>query len=243
VAPKSAKVLDKKRPVPALKPTESTKKVAAPVASVAQKPAAKSASTKPAGPSSRPSRGKALPPPEVKPSDLKPDREGYVFFRGRRVRLISTKNAPPKRTTRSSASARGNADDAGERKPIKTKLSKKELDFYRQLLILKRAEKLGDLRSKETEALQSGGGNLSHMPIHMADIGSDAYDQDFTLGLAESDRKLIREIDDALQRIADKTYGMCMHTGKPIPKARLNAKPWAKYTIEAARLVESGHIL
>ena len=46
------------------------------------------------------------------------------------------------------------------------------------------------------------------------------------------------EIDDALRRIADKTYGVCEMTGKPIPVARLNAKPWAKYTIEAARMLE-----
>ncbi len=52
--------------------------------------------------------------------------------------------------------------------------------------------------------------------------------------------KLIREIDEALQRIENKTYGVCLLTRKPIPKARLNAKPWAKYTIEAVRLIESG---
>jgi RNA polymerase-binding transcription factor DksA len=72
----------------------------------------------------------------------------------------------------------------------------------------------------------------------MADIGSDTYDQDFMLGLAESERRRIREIDEALQRIEDKTYGVCQMTGKQIPKARLNAKPWARYTVEAARLIE-----
>ena len=48
----------------------------------------------------------------------------------------------------------------------------------------------------------------------------------------------LREIDEALQRIVDRTYGICQMTGKPIPKARLEAKPWAKYTIEAARQLE-----
>ncbi len=92
----------------------------------------------------------------------------------------------------------------------------------------------------EEQALQSTGGNLSHMPIHMADIGTDTYDQDFMLGLAETERKLLREIDDALVRIENRTYGVCMMTGKQIPRARLNAKPWARYTIEAAREVERG---
>ena len=91
---------------------------------------------------------------------------------------------------------------------------------------------MGDLSSLETEALRSSGGDLSHMPIHMADIGSDTYEQDFMLGLAENERTRMREIDDALKRIADKTYGVCQMTGEPIPQARLEAKPWAKYTIE-----------
>jgi RNA polymerase-binding transcription factor DksA len=78
------------------------------------------------------------------------------------------------------------------------------------------------------------------MPIHMADIGTDTYDQDFMLGLAEAERRRLREIDAALGRIEDRTYGVCQMTGKPIPKARLNAKPWARYTIEAAREIERG---
>ncbi|MCA9295505.1 MAG: TraR/DksA C4-type zinc finger protein, partial [Phycisphaerales bacterium] len=65
------------------------------------------------------------------------------------------------------------------------------------------------------------------------------YDQDFMLGMAESERKVLREIDDALRRIADKTYGVCQMTGEQIPTARLDAKPWAKYTVEAARQLEN----
>ena len=89
------------------------------------------------------------------------------------------------------------------------------------------------------EALRSSGGNLSNMPVHMADMGSDVYEQDFTLGMAETERAIITEIDAALQRIEDKTFGICQMTGKPISKARLDAKPWAKYTIEAERIAES----
>ena len=92
----------------------------------------------------------------------------------------------------------------------------------------------------EAEALRSSGGNLSHMPIHMADIGTDTYDQDFKLGMAETERQVMMEIDEALERIANKTFGVCQMTGKMIPKSRLDAKPWAKYSIEATRLIESG---
>ena len=65
------------------------------------------------------------------------------------------------------------------------------------------------------------------------------WEQDFTLGLIANERQLVREIDEALQRIEDKTFGVCQMTGKPISKARLDAKPWAKYTIEAERIAES----
>ncbi|NIP22430.1 MAG: TraR/DksA family transcriptional regulator [Phycisphaerae bacterium] len=83
-------------------------------------------------------------------------------------------------------------------------------------------------------------GDLSSMPIHMADIGTDNYEQEFALGLMDSERKLLRETDDALQRIEQGTYGICEGTGKQIPKARLEAQPWARYCIEYARMLEQG---
>jgi len=168
------------------------------------------------------------------------DKQGYVFINGRRVRMISTqgKNIPRKPTK--SPAPQVNPDEAVSVKPGKSNLSKKELRHYRDLLLIKRAELVGDLSAMEAEALRSNVGEVSHMPIHMADIGSDVYDQDFRLGMAETERKQIREIDDALMRIKDGTYGICQMTGEPIPKARLDAKPWAKYTIEAARKLE-GH--
>jgi DnaK suppressor protein len=170
-----------------------------------------------------------------------PDAHGYVIIHGRRVRAISTKGMSfkkrPKATVVSGPSAE---EQAAAIRAIKTKLSKKELDHYRDLLRIKRAELSGLISSMEAEALRSSGGNLSHVPIHMADVGSDTYDQDFKLGMAETERQLITEIDGALERIENKTYGVCQMTGKPIPKARLEAKPWAKYSIEAARLIESG---
>ncbi len=60
------------------------------------------------------------------------------------------------------------------------------------------------------------------------------------LGLMDSERKLLREIDEALERIENKTYGICIGTGKPIRKARLEAQPWAKYSVEFARKLEQG---
>jgi DnaK suppressor protein len=174
-------------------------------------------------------------------SNHKADAKGYVFINGRRVRMISTKGVGLPKKSRSASHAEQAAEEARAAiRAIKTRLSRKELMHYRQLLLIERAVVLGDLGAKEAEALRSSGGNLSHMPIHMADIGTDTFDQDFMLGLAENDRAKIREIDEALSRIEDRTYGVCQLTGEQIPKSRLNAKPWAKYTVDAARQIEGG---
>jgi len=132
------------------------------------------------------------------------------------------------------------AEEAIDVSEIRTKLSAKELEGYREVLLRSRMELVGRVDSLEDEALRSSGGNLSNMPLHMADVGTDTFDQEFALNMAASDREKLAEIDAALQRIADRTYGVCQITGKPIPKARLDANPLAKYTVEAARLVERG---
>lgn len=121
---------------------------------------------------------------------------------------------------------------------LKSPLSSRELKEYRQLLTQKRTEILGDMKSMSRDALNSDSANLSHMPLHMADVGSDNYEQELTLGLVESERRLLQEIDEAIDRIIKGTFGMCEATGKPIGKARLAAKPWAKHCIEYARQLD-----
>ena len=118
-------------------------------------------------------------------------------------------------------------------------LSNKELEVYRELLLSKRRELVGDMYSMEREALQRSGENLSNLPMHMADMGTDNYEQEFTLGLMEKDRQLLREINAALLKIQNGMYGICEGTGKPISKARLEVQPWARYSIEHARKLES----
>ena len=120
------------------------------------------------------------------------------------------------------------------------------IEHFKQMLLEKRREIITNVNEMEDEALKQSrldaSGDLSSMPIHMADIGTDNYEQEFALGLMDSERKLLREIDDALQRIEDKTYGICEGTGKPIRKARLEAQPWARYCVEYARMLEQGHV-
>ncbi|MEM1166819.1 MAG: hypothetical protein AAGI30_11075 [Planctomycetota bacterium] len=130
------------------------------------------------------------------------------------------------------------------RKLKKSPLGKKELDHFREVLRAKRSEILGDVTTFETEALASGGGGLSHMPQHIAEQGSDTADQSLNLNLAAGGRRLLREIEDALGRIEEGTFGICELLGKPIKKERLENTPWARYSIEAARMIEENpHLL
>ena len=128
----------------------------------------------------------------------------------------------------------------------KTRLSPDQLAEFRQKLLQKRRDLVGDVDNLTSEALrrsrQEAAGDLSSMPIHMADIGSDNWEQEFTLGLISNERTLLKEIDEALRRIDDGTYGVCLATHRPIIVARLRAKPWAKYCIEYARLREQGRM-
>ena len=134
--------------------------------------------------------------------------------------------------------------EAEQPKKIKCPLTRAQLKQMRQALLAKRKAILGDMSGMEAEALgiarHGAAGDLSKMPTHPADIGTDNYEQEFTLGLLESERILLMEIDEALERIDNGTYGICLGTGKGINKARLEAKPWAKYCIEYARLLEKG---
>ena len=76
--------------------------------------------------------------------------------------------------------------------------------------------------------------------MHIADAGTDNYEQEFTLGLVASERKLLADIDYALRKINEGTYGICEGTGKPIDKARLKALPYTRYSMEYARKIELG---
>jgi RNA polymerase-binding protein DksA len=128
----------------------------------------------------------------------------------------------------------------------KTYLTQEELEHFKQILLEKLRQLTGDVDMIESEALRKNRadatGDLSSMPIHMADMGSDTFEQDFTLGLMSSERKIVAEIIASLKRIQDGTYGICEGTGRPIPKARLEANPWARYCVEYASRLEKGQL-
>jgi DnaK suppressor protein len=132
----------------------------------------------------------------------------------------------------------------GATRTKKRSLNNSDTKRFKEMLLAKRREILRNVNEFEVEALKKSrldaSGDLSSMPIHMADIGTDNYEQEFALGLMDSERKLLKEIDEALERIERHTFGTCEGTGKPISKARLEAQPWARYCVEYARMLEQG---
>lgn len=164
------------------------------------------------------------------------DKDGYVLINGRRIRRIAVDTSLT--TKRRAAKAAAKVEPSGKEKKVKSPLSRKELNAFKKLLLAKRREVMHALDSMETQALRDNAGETSSMPIHMAEVGSDAYDQDLKLGLSASERERVVDIDAALVRIAEKTYGVCESTGEAIVMARLHAKPWARFSIAAARKLE-----
>jgi RNA polymerase-binding transcription factor DksA len=125
------------------------------------------------------------------------------------------------------------------KKKNERKLTPKQLDKYRQILLDKRKELLSDVECMEQNIFQSGG-ELSSMPVHLADLGSDNFEQEFSLGLMAEGKKVLVEIDFALQRIEDGSYGICEGLAVPIETPRLEAIPWTRYSLEYARKMEKG---
>jgi DnaK suppressor protein len=128
-----------------------------------------------------------------------------------------------------------------KKRKSKTNLTTTEIKKFKALLLAKRNEILDNVTHMEDETLRKQRSDLSNMPIHLADAGSDTFELENTLGLVGSERKLLQEIDDALERIENKIYGICEGGAEHnIPKARLKAIPWARYCVKCASLAEKG---
>ncbi len=125
-----------------------------------------------------------------------------------------------------------------------TAIRGKDLEQFKKVLLEKRCLLVGDVSALERAALQQNrqdaSGDLSKMPLDMADIGTDNYEQEFTLGLIENEQATLREIDEALERIEKGEYGKCLQCGHGIAKTRLKAKPHATLCIECRRQEEKG---
>jgi len=117
-----------------------------------------------------------------------------------------------------------------------------ELAQYKRILLDIRQKLIVNVNFMEDEALgksrQDASGDLSNVPIHMADVGTDNYDRDLTIGFIQNGEEELRAIDEALERIGNKTYGTCEECGKKISKTRLTALPYVKNCIECQRQEE-----
>lgn len=210
------------------KPSRPAAKKAAPAASSAKtavKGLAKANAVK-----SKPAAAK----PPTKPPAKAPAKSASRAGGTHRSTQTSKISKPPSTAIAASSHEPPEPPTVAELRKVDTGLTRQEREQYRKELRAKRAEILGAVDSLKSAALTDGG-NLSNMPLHMADVGSDQYEQEAMLGLVESERRFLREIDEALHRIEDGTFGVCTETGKPIGKARLDIQPWAKYCIEVVR--------
>lgn len=105
--------------------------------------------------------------------------------------------------------------------------------FYERLIEL-RDQLLRQMNGLAKESAQE----MAGYSLHMADSGTDNFDRDFALSLLSSDQDAIYEIEEALKRIEKNTYGICELTGKPIPRSRLEAIPWTRFTVQAQAQLE-----
>jgi RNA polymerase-binding transcription factor DksA len=121
-------------------------------------------------------------------------------------------------------------------------MTKAELDSYRQILLGLRSRLTGDVSHLADEALRAMGGeasgSLSNAPLHMADLGTDNFEQEFTLSLLQNQEQALEEISLALDRIDRGTYGRCEECQSPIPKARLQALPHTRHCVACARKLQ-----
>jgi DnaK suppressor protein len=125
-------------------------------------------------------------------------------------------------------------------------MKKAEMKPFREQLQALRARLVGDVNGLADATLgrtrSEASGDLSSMPIHMADLGSDNFEQEFSLTLMEGDEDMLREIEAAIERIDAGTFGICEESGKRITKARLRAIPYTRYCVESAEKKENGGV-
>lgn len=121
-------------------------------------------------------------------------------------------------------------------------MKKADMKVYKERLLALRARLRGDVTAMADAALKKtrseSSGDLSSMPIHMADLGTDNFEQEFTLSLMETEEGTLDAIESSLERIEDGVYGSCEECGGIITKSRLNVIPYAVWCIKCAEANE-----
>ncbi len=124
---------------------------------------------------------------------------------------------------------------------VQQKLDDKKLEYFKKLLLKLKAEFEQNISNmiKDQGIQDSDSGDVSGHVLHMADVATDMYDKEFSLGLASNEREVLHKIDMALKRIEDKSFGICSECSKPIPIARLKAIPYACTCLKCQEKLEN----
>ncbi len=120
--------------------------------------------------------------------------------------------------------------------PGKKKLHKKELTEFKKIILKRKGEVVENIEHISEDTLKKSqkdaSGDISGYTYHMADVATDNYDREFSLGLAANERQSILELDDALKKIQDGTFGVCEDCKSLITKTRLKALPYARLCLK-----------
>ena len=235
-APVKAKPTPKNKP--AAKKADPSKAKA-----VAKKPVAKKA-TKPAAKKAAPSKVKAVANKPVAKKVAKPAAKKAAPSK---VKAVAKKPVAKKVAKPAAKKAAPSKVKAVAKKPVAKNPPKKIngwLGKQRERLLNLKDELLDSMNGvgRDTLRTRAEGSDASAFGMHTGDAGSDAYDRDFALSLLSQERDSLFEIDAALKKIQEGTYGICELSGKPIPHIRLEARPFARYTVECqAELEKNNH--
>ena len=121
-------------------------------------------------------------------------------------------------------------------------MTEDDLKHFEQRLLEERAKLMREMGHLENTVLKvnqrDSSGDLSGYSFHMADAGTDAYEREKAFLFASSEGRQLLEINEALRRVYGGRFGICEISGKPIARARLEALPWARYTLEVQEQLE-----
>ncbi|MDR2591954.1 MAG: hypothetical protein LBC59_04010 [Chitinispirillales bacterium] len=121
-------------------------------------------------------------------------------------------------------------------------LTKKQLEYFKDKLLAEKQkvlEEMGELQQDNLkQSISDAAGENSRYSYHLGDVASLSYGREFSMGLAERQQKYLEQIDAALARIEDGTYGICKVTGEPIDVERLEEVLVAKYSVKGKEILE-----
>jgi RNA polymerase-binding protein DksA len=141
-----------------------------------------------------------------------------------------------------SQSKRASSQKVKENAVKKTQMSPERLQYFKEKLQLEKQRVLNEVNGIQQASLKQSisdqSGENSRYSYHLGDVASISYGREFTMGLAERQQKYLEQVDDALQRIDDGTYGICRVTEEAIPEERLEEVPVAKYSVKGKEILE-----